>query len=65
MAQLWERDEIQFPRLLAEIRASGLSLSIYADLRESMDLTNREIDELLERAEKAWELIKEGLLGPP
>ncbi len=62
-AEPWERDEIQFPRLLAEIRASGLSLAIYADLRESMGLTNREIDSVLERAETEWERIKAQVAG--
>lgn len=54
MKPLWERDSIQFPRLLAEIRAAGLTRNQYHELEASMDLTREEIDQLLERAETAW-----------
>lgn len=54
----WKNDAIQFPRLLAEIRACGLTRSQYKDLQASMDLTRDAIDELLERAEEAWVEIK-------
>jgi len=54
----WQDDSVQFPRLLAEIHASGLTRNQYHDLEASMDLTSVEIDELLERAENAWETIK-------
>ena len=57
----WERNELQFPRLLAEIRAVGLSSKQYAGLIESMDLTSSEIDDLLERAEYEWCVIKYGV----
>ena len=56
---LWKNDKIQFPRLLAEIRAMGLDDGEYEALGEQMDLTKDEIDELLERAETEWQAHKE------
>jgi len=55
---MWEDDLIQFPRLLAELRAVGLSAEQYEYLREQMDLSDSEIDEIFERAETAWDAIK-------
>lgn len=54
----WRRDALQFPRLLAEIRAVGLTDEQLAELGASMDLSTEEIDELFERAEKAFEKAK-------
>lgn len=54
---LWERDDIQFPRLLAEIAATQGDLDILA-LVHSMDLTPQDIDELFDRAQQAWERHK-------
>jgi hypothetical protein len=54
----WDNDAVQFPRLLAELRAVGLTNDQYRDLTTAMDLTFDEIDELLERAETAWQAIK-------
>lgn len=51
----WQSNRIQFPRLLAEIRAVGLTETQYSDLQASMDLTREEIDLLLERAEDVWQ----------
>jgi len=56
--QPWLDDATQFPRLLAEIRAVGLTPEQYRTLRESMDLTANEIDELFQRAEETWDGIK-------
>ena len=58
---IWHTDRIQFPRLLAEIRAVGLTAAQYRMLRESMDLTDKRIDELFARAELEWEFIKGSL----
>lgn len=55
---LWERDEVQFPRLLAEISATQDSLDVAA-LADSMDLSEQEVNELFERADTAWETQKE------
>jgi len=58
MNKLWERGEVQFPRLLAEIRAIGLTAEQYKQLGEAMDLERELIDELLERAEAQWQKNK-------
>lgn len=55
---LWLDNSIQFPRLLAELRAIGLTPEQYAFLTESMDLEESDIDEVLERAESEWQKIK-------
>lgn len=57
-ASLFARNDIQFPRLLAEIRAVGLTPEQYRDLQVSMDLSRDDIDELLYRAEGAFEAEK-------
>lgn len=54
----WERDNIQFPRLLAELAQAGLTSHQYRLLEDSMDLTTEDIDELLARAEQRWDDIK-------
>lgn len=54
----WDVNAIQFPRLLAELRAIGLTADQYRDLEDAMDLTRVEIDSLLERAEDDWNAIK-------
>lgn len=56
-ASLWERDDIQFARLLCEIVAVQEDLNIPA-LAESMDLTVDEVNQLFDRADAAWERHK-------
>ena len=56
---LWQDNSIQFPRLIAEIQAVGLTPAQLELLEDSMDLHPVEIDELFERAEQEWEQIKE------
>ena len=58
MKTTWKNNAIQFPRMLAEIRAIGLTASQYMELNDSMDLSRDEIDEILERAETEWQKIK-------
>lgn len=58
---LWERNDLQFPRLLAEITATQ-ELNIDA-LCASMNLSKAEIHVLLGRAQEAWEKIKGDLGG--
>jgi hypothetical protein len=58
---LWARNDLQFPRLLAEIAATQ-ELDIAA-LSEAMDLEEDAIDELLERAQTAWAKDKAELKG--
>jgi hypothetical protein len=55
----WENNYIQFPRLLAEIRAVGLTPEQYTNLEDSMNLSIEQIDKLLERAESYWQLAKQ------
>lgn len=59
----WAEDEVQFPRLLAEICAAGLDDETMQVLCDSMNLTPDRINELLLRADKAWEAIKEDHLS--
>lgn len=54
----WNDDDIQFPRLLAEIRAVGLTASQAAELCRSMDIGTADLQSLLARAEERWERIK-------
>jgi hypothetical protein len=56
---LWNEDNIQFPRLLAEIVATQ-DIDVNA-LAESMDLDTDEVWALFSRAEKKFEIIKENL----
>ncbi|MDN7445567.1 hypothetical protein QZM64_41115 [Burkholderia cepacia] len=53
----WQRAEVQFPRLLAEILATQDTLDMTA-LAQSMDLSVEEVSALFNRAEIAWEAIK-------
>lgn len=56
---LWERNDIQFPRLIAEINATvELTKRQRTELCESMDLEPSDIDELFDRADEEWERIK-------
>ena len=56
----WNDDNIQFPRLLAEIQATvDIRVEDYERICESMDLEADEVDELFDRAQNQWERIKE------
>lgn len=56
---LWERDDVQFPRLLAEIDLEAhLTDPQYEWLQTSMDLSRGEINDLFERAGSAWDAQK-------
>lgn len=56
---VWLDNDIQFPRLLAEIRATwDVTPEQYRALADSMDLDPERIDELFDRAQDAWERIK-------
>jgi hypothetical protein len=55
-------NSIQFPRLLAEINAVGLTKQQMRDLCSSMDLDERHVRALFERAEIEFERIK-GTVG--
>ncbi len=53
----WNKNSVQFPRLLAEINATQENLDENA-LADAMDITIAELDELFDRAGIAWERIK-------
>ena len=58
----WADDSIQFPRLLCEIDACcDIAPEDMFALCDSMDLSLVEINELFERAHRAWERIKAGV----
>ncbi|MBA9846765.1 hypothetical protein ACUXIL_003405 [Ralstonia pickettii] len=53
----WERDDVQFPRLLAEILATQDSLDKKA-LADSMGLSVEQVSSLFDRAAATWEAFK-------
>jgi galactokinase len=55
----WENNDIQFPRLIAELEACGaLTNEVLHELADSLDCNLEELDELIERAVDAWDAIK-------
>ena len=60
MSDIWNNNEIQFPRLLAEINATQ-ELDLDA-LAESMDLSVDSVKELFERANDKFEDINTKIL---
>jgi hypothetical protein len=60
---IWKNSSIQFPRLLAEIMAVGLTEAQWDGLLESMDLESDRLSELFERAQKLFEVQKAAILG--
>lgn len=58
MSALFQDNYIQFVRLLAEINAAGLPIETQVQIEESGGYEGMEIDNVLERAEVAWEAIK-------
>lgn len=55
----WRNNDIQFPRLLSEIWAVGLTAKQVRTLRAAMDLSGSEINRIFNRADKVWQKIKE------
>jgi hypothetical protein len=60
----WNNDSIQFPRLLSEILAAGLPDETLDELSISMDLERDEILEILNRADRQFEKIKQQRVPP-
>jgi len=60
--KVWEDNNVQFARLLAEIMATQDNLDMEA-LSESMGLEIARIEELFERAQMSWEHSKEVRCG--
>jgi len=54
----WKNDSIQFPRLLSEIIAGGLSNKQWNYLLAEMDIDSSELNELFDRAQVKWEKAK-------
>lgn len=52
---IWDSDEIQFPRLLAELVAAGVIDDDLRGVEDSMDLPAAKIKTLFQRAERTWE----------
>jgi hypothetical protein len=60
----WENNQIQFPRLLAEIYEGGcISREGWTYLHGSMGLNQLELEEIFLRAETEWEELKEMALA--
>lgn len=60
---LWQRGDIQFPRLLCEIMATQDNLNLES-LSESMDLSPEDIEEIFDRANEKWESSKRSPFSP-
>lgn len=55
----WLNNEIQFPRLIAELEATGaFTNEVISNLAESMDLRIDDVCNLIDRAQTEWEKIK-------
>ena len=54
----WAADSLQFPRLLAEIQAVGLTEKQIKAIALSMDLTREHVMQLFSRGEAKFEVIK-------
>jgi hypothetical protein len=56
--ELWQDNEIQFSRLIAEANAAGLfEGGNYQLMLDSMNLTDNEVKEIITRASSKWEGI--------
>jgi hypothetical protein len=55
----WNNESIQFARLLSEISAAGIDWEMMNQLCQSMNATQGEIEDILNRADARWELIKD------
>ena len=63
---LWKDNELQFARLICEMRATfDTPYEEWVALCESMDITNSELNSLMDRAHKVWEEAKSKLPGRP
>lgn len=60
---LWERDDVQFIRLVGEMSGLGLlTITQKEELCESMDISPSQLEELLNRAEEKFESLKDNLV---
>jgi|OpeIllAssembly_1097287.scaffolds.fasta_scaffold159531_2 hypothetical protein len=56
----WRNNDIQFPRLIAEMEAAGIFAQpgVLVNLAKEMDLTVDDICFLIDRAQQTWDSIK-------
>lgn len=55
----WKNTNIQFPRLIAEMVATGaFTPRVISELSKEMDLTYDEVWEIVEKAIEIWDTIK-------
>jgi hypothetical protein len=60
----WDNNDIQFPRLIAELQMAGaFTPEVMEALQDSMDLELADIDELMTRADVLWDQIKKDFLS--
>lgn len=67
---LWQANCLQFARLIAEAEAAGVwrmveDTPVWNEMLESMDLEDRDIFEIVERAQRVFEISKNKLPGHP
>ena len=55
MNPLWEDNSIQFPRLISEWLAAGIPDEQWTAVRDSMDLSDDELNDLFDRAQAEWD----------
>lgn len=56
----WENPAIQFPRLIAELESAGaFTAKVISDLKESTDLTESQIYDIIDAAQETWDNIKQ------
>lgn len=61
MSENWERDDMQFPRVIEEAQAAGAFTEEVLDaMCASMDLERPDLEGLLDRARVVWEDLKSG-----
>lgn len=62
--QLYDINQVQFPRLIAEAQMAGaFTDEVLADMAESMDLEQSEIADLLDRAIRSFDDFKGRVTG--
>jgi hypothetical protein len=62
---LWYRDEVQFARLICEIVANvDMDVLDFKAIAESMDLSEKDLQGLFDRANNSWENVKRGGTPP-
>ena len=63
--ELWVKDEIQFPRLIAELESCEVfDDQLMTELATRMDLSCSDVGMLIDRAIKVFERVKLSLLNP-